>query len=202
MKQFCICLWSLYVRCYWHPHERTVFYNNPAGSDLGPRTAVGLKALEQTRFLSPFPDHPHASIRKGLDLFSHSKRYMSRQRLGPLPGALGKWASAGRWVSPTVSRDAISPSAAPVSARTAEAAPVCAAAWTVPRCGLGSSLKERLCYQNPLEGIFFLCSFQGILFYLLPATDTRNLYENQTLKLLSNYNAVRHLETSALHPSL
>lgn len=34
---------------------------------------------------------------------------------------------------------AISLSAAPVSARMAEAAPVCVAVWTVPRCDLGSN---------------------------------------------------------------
>lgn len=46
-----------------------------------------------------------------------------------------------------MSLSAISLSAAPVSARTAGAAPVCAAAWRVPRCGPDSSWIKTLCSE-------------------------------------------------------
>lgn len=97
---------------------------------------------------------------------------------------------------------ATSPSAAPVSATTAEAAPAGAGAWRAPRCGPGSNWTETLCYRNPLVGIFFLYSFQGTLFFLLPRADTRSLCENRTLKLQSSYNEAKLLETSVLHPLL
>lgn len=51
----------------------------------------------------------------------------------------------GRGDAQELSLTAISLSAAPVSARLAGAAPVCAAAVTAPRCGRGSNSKERIC---------------------------------------------------------
>lgn len=42
---------------------------------------------------------------------------------------------------------ATSPSAAPVSATRAEAAPAGAAAWRAPRCGPGSNWTETLCSE-------------------------------------------------------
>lgn len=195
MEHF-VFVYVTHVDCYWLPHECTVTYSNPT-------VRCGLWGRPQASRLVTgiffFPYHPHASTWKEF-AFSCLKRYIFDCLLVALEALEKVYVTTSKINSHEVFLGAISLSAAPVSARMAEAAPVCAAALRVPRCDLCSSWTEMLCYQNPLEGIFFLYSFQGILFYLLPITDTKSLYENQMLKLLNNYSEEILRETSELHP--
>ena len=83
-------------------------------------------------------------MERTLFFFSHLKRYILNHLL-VAPGSSGRGDRSMEMLR--LSDSAISASAAPASARTAEAAPVCAAAWRVPRCARGSSWIEMLCSE-------------------------------------------------------